>query len=96
MRLDALLAGSWRGNDLFRRSSERSRMSAWFEFGCRRSARHSLSDGGRRIRKSKASLGWMWARGAPRYTRVCASAGSPQAAQDRRRVLRTKFETLEA
>jgi hypothetical protein len=55
-----------------------------------------------RIRKSKAirrsggqGLDWMRARRAQRYTRVCASAESPQTAQDRRRVLRTKFEPFE-
>jgi len=60
-------------------------MLAWGEFGFR----------WRRIRKSKASLGWMRARRAQRNTRVCASAESPQADQDRRRILRTRFDPHE-
>ena len=41
----------------------------------------------------RAGLGFgrMWARRAKRYTRVCVSSGSPQAAKDRRSILRTKF-----
>ena len=60
----------------------------------------------RRIRKSKTSLGQIRVRRAQRYTRppatlcvalragVCASAANPQAAQDRRCLFRTEFDTL--
>ena len=51
------------------------------EFGFRR----------RRVRKSKASLGWMRARRAQHYTHVCASPGNEQTAQNRRRLFRTEF-----
>jgi len=64
-------------------------MQAWGEFG------FPMEIG---IRKSKAShaqrvasLGRMRVRRAKRHTRVCANAGNPQAAQDRRNLFRTKF-----
>jgi len=57
-------------------------MQAWGEFG------FPMNIG---IRKSKTSLGRMRVRRAKRYTGVCASAGNPQTAQDRRRLFRTKF-----
>jgi len=57
-------------------------MQAWGEFG------FPMNIG---IRKSKASLCRMRVRRLKRHTGVCANAGNPQAAQDRRRLFRTKF-----
>ena len=74
------------------RSSERRRMPPWVEFGCPL-LRDSKKQGNPASERDRAWAGYGRA-GRSGYTLGCASPGSPQTAQDRRRLFRTEFNTL--